>query len=547
MVSSLATERSRKITANIPTPRENESPTSYADRMGRWYAAWTPNERKKHFGQYLTPIEVAYFMAGLSRPTGECVRVLDPGAGAGVLSCALLEILSAETASRSVHLEAYEADVDLAKHLEACLFYAGSWLKDRGIGFSFKVCTDDFVLAHAEALWQEPRLFRTESQEKKFDLVISNPPYFKIPKSDARARAAASVVHGQPNIYMLFMATSAALLKQAGELVFITPRSYAAGPYFRRFREVFFSMMKPETIHLFGSRTEAFGKDEVLQENSILHARRLDNWSKASSAATVQVSHTTGVRDLATPTRRNVQLQEILDLQSKDKVLRIPIADRDDEIARVVNEWTGSLHAFGMEISTGPVVPFRAIAFIYPSGKLPTTHAPLLWMQNVTSMCVEWPRHTTRKEQYIIISDTSLPLLVPMKNYVLLRRFSAKEERRRLIAAPFLEKSIECAFVGIENHLNYVYRPKGLMSEKEVYGLAALLNSKVMDAYFRIFNGNTQVSATELRRMPLPPLESIREVGRRVMRSRNVIEEVDQIVSDTLGLPDLFSSVNPHV
>jgi hypothetical protein len=33
--------------------------------------------------------------------------------------------------------------------------------------------------------------------------------------------------------------------------------------------------------------------------------------------------------------------------------------------------------------------------------------------------------------------------------------------------------------------------------------------------YFRVVNGNTQVSATELRAMPLPPLKLIVEIGRR--------------------------------
>jgi adenine-specific DNA-methyltransferase len=59
-------------------------------------------------------------------------------------------------------------------------------------------------MAHAEALDDSPRLFPPEQSEKNsFDLVIANPPYFKIPKSDPRAQAAAAIVHGQPNIYAL--------------------------------------------------------------------------------------------------------------------------------------------------------------------------------------------------------------------------------------------------------------------------------------------------------------------------------------------------------
>ena len=74
------------------------------------------------------------------------------------------------------------------------------------------------------------------------------------------------VIHGQPNIYALFMAIAAHLLAKNGELIFITPRSYTAGPYFRLFREHFFSYVEPilsiysvqETKHL--KKTMCFKK-----------------------------------------------------------------------------------------------------------------------------------------------------------------------------------------------------------------------------------------------------------------------------------------------
>lgn len=474
-------------------------------------------------------------MAELFEPRSQDLRILDPGAGTGVLSCALLETLAAHSHNLSIELDVYESDPHLVEYLKDCLSYASHWLETRGISLIFNICTDDFVITHSEALKQEPKLF-SDQDGKGFDLIISNPPYFKIPKSDPRAKAADVVVHGQPNIYMLFMAVSASLLKQGGQMSFITPRSYAAGPYFRRFREFFFSMMQPKAIHLFGSRTQTFERDEVLQENAILYAERDDSWPRQSNHRLVQISQSAGLRDLFQASKRHVPLLDVLDLRTKDKMLKIPVAEREDEVARIVNSWEGSLHSYGLEISTGPVVPFRAVPLIHSSGEVPTTHAPLIWMQHVTQMRVQWPKDSLRKEQYIIVNDTSYPLLVPMKNYVLLRRFSAKEERRRLVAAPFLEKNTNSQFVGLENHLNYIYRPKGTLSEEEANGIAALLNSDILDSYFRIFNGNTQVSATELRRMPLPPLRLICEIGQQVMNSEDVQERIEEIVSKALEI-----------
>ena len=68
---------------------------------------------------------------------------------------------------------------------------------------------------------------------------------------------------------------------------------------------------------------------------------------------------------------------------------------------------------------------------------MPVSHAPLFWMNHVRTMKVSWPigRH---KPEYIKHEVASQPLLVPNRNYVLLRRFSAKEEARRLVAASLL-------------------------------------------------------------------------------------------------------------
>ena len=51
-----------------------------------------------------------------------------------------------------------------------------------------------------------------------------------------------------------------------------------------------------------------------------------------------------------------------------------------------------------------------------------------------------------------------------------------------------------------------------------------MLNSHLIDAWFRSTNGNTQVSATELRAMPLPPLEAIHAIGREAMHSKSLAE-----------------------
>ena len=324
------------------------------------------------------------------------------------------------------------------------------------------------------------------------------------------------------------MAIAAATLAPAGRLAFIVPRSFASGPYFKLFRERFFAEVRPDSLHVFRSRTDAFADDAVLQENVIFVATKAPLWARQAAASKLWfvVSASRGVSDLLTPEVFRLPMNEVLDLESKDKVLCMPSTQEEVLVFHRLKHWTGSLHRYGWDISTGPVVPFRATDVIV---NVPAADAiPLLWMQNVQAMQTTWPV-ATHKAQYMPDCPESAALVLANKSYVLMRRFSPKEQDRRLMVAPLLADDLPTARVGLENHLNYIHKPKGALSGDEVYGLAALLNSRLIDTWFRSMNGNTQVCATELRAMPLPPLGAIRAIG-RAARNTKSLAHIDAIV-----------------
>jgi adenine-specific DNA-methyltransferase len=362
------------------------------------------------------------------------------------------------------------------------------------VTFSYVLSTSDFILSNSDTLENQGGI------EESFDIAISNPPYFKLPKSDGRVKAANSVVHGQPNIYSIFLYTAAKLLDNESQLVFIVPRSFSSGYYFRQFREKFFSLVHLDAIHLFDSRTETFQRDQVLQENVIISARRM-NSNGIRPKVTVSGSH--GLRDLHQRQSREFYLDELLDTKSYQKILHLPSSDAEARVVRLFKSWKGSLNAYNIQISTGPVVSFRAKKFIHSHAKTGLALSPLYWLHNATKMKLTWPLNKAGKGEYIQVCDQSLSLLISNKNYIFLRRFSSKDDSSRLIATPYFSDSVEADLIGVENHLNYIYRPSGHLDRNEIFGLAALLNSALFDAYFRTFNGNIKVSATELREMPL--------------------------------------------
>lgn len=523
--------------STFPVALPEERPTAYADRVGEWYIASKPQEYRKKYGLYLTTVPVAEFMAKRITVSGTGIRILDPAAGAGILCCAAVEALAIrQPKPQSIELLAYEVDAGLIDPLKATLDYLVTWCRtEHGIRLKVRIKNVDFLVEQAEALWLVHGLIPYESDDQGFDIVISNPPYFKIAKSDPRAMAVSKVVHGQPNIYALFMAVSAALLRLGGDFIFITPRSFASGPYFRRFRAVLFDIIFPTKIHVFRSRREAFSRDDVLQENIIFAGVRRDHWDKNETQPVLNISSSCGVSDIQEPDHLTVPMRVSLDPGTADKVLRLPLSERDMQILALVDAWPNTLRSLGLNISTGPVIPFRATGLVDNEGGVPGTHVPLVWMNHVCAMRVKWPLNQ-QKPEYIKRKGAKA-LLVPNGNYVLMRRFSAKEEARRLIAAPYIAEGFPVPEIGIENHLNYIYRPGGKLSEEEAWGLAAFYNSSILDSYFRCMNGNTQVSATELRAMPLPEHNVIVALGSKVKHSENPIERLDEIITEMVSVP----------
>ncbi|HAJ78501.1 MAG TPA: methyltransferase [Fibrobacteres bacterium] len=454
-------------------------------------------------------------MAGfVSKPKSCRINILDPGIGSGVLSITLIEhIIENYHDVSSIHLVGYEIDSGLMAVSRKAFEYLIKWAHKKNVEFTYEIRFKDFVLDKAYILDDRPSLFcelHPEQKPELFDIIISNPPYFKISKDDPRALAASRIVYGQPNIYALFMAISSRMLSHGGDLIFITPRSYASGPYFRSFREFFFSEVIPVQFHLFNSRTEAFDRDAILQENIILHARRN---GKKNDTHKVKISVSNGSSDLKSSSIRELSLKRVIDSSSVNKIVFLPTTEADDRILSVVDSWLGSLHKFEMEISTGKVVPFRATEFLSSKGDINNGEAPLIWMNSIRDFDVVWPYEKRCKPQYIRITDETRPLLNTNGNYVLLRRFSAKEETKRMNSSPFLKDKLPCGYVAFENHVNYVHRPQGKISRTEAIGVSAIFNSIYLDTYFRVSNGNTQVSATEIRDMPLPDISHIRHIG----------------------------------
>ena len=464
----------------------------HADAVRRGVSGRIILKRKSELGQFMTPSTVARFMASLfPASTLRTCRLLDAGAGLGALSCAFLDRwISADGLDfQNVEIDAYEIDKTLRARLETTLAsYAGR------LPVTCRISAGDFIW---EAACQS-------LGPGRFTHAILNPPYKKINSASEHRLILRQAGIETVNLYSAFVALALALMKTNGQLVAIIPRSFCNGPYYRPFREFLLHRAALRHMHLFASRTKAFKDDDVLQENVIIRLER------GGIQGNVIVSNSTddSFADLAT---HEQPFDRIVFPDDSEKFIHVPtsLGHNAIELSEGVRF---SLRDIEIGVSTGPVVDFRLQEHILQTPARGTV--PLLYPGHFSGQNTQWPKDGMKRGNAIKLNTDTKKWLYPNGFYTVVRRFSSKEERRRIVASVVTPTSFpDAAMLGFENHLNVFHENKRGLPEKLARGLAAFLNTTAVDEHFRRFNGHTQVNATDLRLMRYPNRETLVALG----------------------------------
>lgn len=277
-----------------------------------------------------------------------------------------------------------------------------------------------------------------------FDLALRNPPYSKIPSQSPARRTLRRIGIETSNLSTGFLAVTARRLKRGGELIALTPRRFCNGTYFRAFRQGFLRQMRRRRLHSFPSRQEAFRDDDVLPETVLVRA------VKETARCRVAVTSSTGPQD-PDPTRRVVAYSRVVPPDDPQDFIRIPTDDLADQIAARMAACRTTLADLGLTVSTGRVVDFRIRKYLRDQPGEDTV--PLVWPPHVEGGSLAGPKKgSSRKPEAMVAHDRIADQLVPSAPYVLVRRFSAQEECRRIVAAVYDPKRLPCRGVGLENH-----------------------------------------------------------------------------------------------
>jgi len=448
-------------------------------------------KRKSELGQFMTPVTVARFMASLFAPsTMQTARLLDAGAGIGSLSWAFLNFFAAGGFDfQRVEVAAYEIDAHLREHLTRTLAeYQGQ------LDIDVSVLPGDFI---EEAV----KLIRERTQP--FTHAILNPPYKKINSASHHRLLLRQVGIETVNLYSAFVALTIELMQPGGQIVAIIPRSFCNGPYYRPFRDLVLAKTAIKHLHLFSARDRAFRDDDVLQENIIILLER------AAPQGDVTVS--TSTDDRFTDTETHIHpFNRIVFPDDPERFIHVQTSPEHNEIEHSP-AIRSSLTDIGLEVSTGPVVDFRLRAHIR---QMPESGSvPLLYPNHFSGLSIDWPKPGIKKPNAIMRNDETEKWLYPNGYYVVVRRFSSKEEKRRVMASFVYPDAFNSFMLGFENHLNVFHCGKQGVDENLARGLTVFLNCTAVDEQFRRFSGHTQVNATDLRRMKYPSRDMLTQLG----------------------------------
>ncbi|WP_221624827.1 Eco57I restriction-modification methylase domain-containing protein [Zymomonas mobilis] len=426
----------------------------------------------------------------------------------GALSCAFLDRWATGGFDfESVEVTAYEVDDVLRGYLEQHLTKY-SRVK------SHIIAGDYIKMATADGL-----------QNRGYTHTIINPPYKKINSRSAHRLALRSVGIETVNLYSAFVALVVGETVRGGQIVTIIPRSFCNGPYYRPFRNFILERTAIRHIHLFDARNKAFKDDEVLQENIIICLER----GGKPGPVTVTTSTDDTFSDLDTYKH---PFDQIIFPDDPEQFIHVPTTTKKS-IIELSPAICYSLADIGVKVSTGPVVDFRLKKHLRNMPEPGTV--PLIYPGHLKITGTVWPIPSLKKPNAIMRNDETERWLYPNGFYCVVRRFSTKEENRRVMAS-FIDPVAFGSYLalGFENHINLFHEDKHGLPEALARGLTVFLNTTAVDKYFRSFNGHTQVNANDLKRIKYPSRYTLIQLGEWAIKQKILTQDLIDSKLDTI-------------
>jgi hypothetical protein len=336
-----------------------------------------------------------------------------------------------------------------------------------------------------------------------FDLVLCNPPYRKMARTEAIGLKSgyAEIMKGQPNIYSLFINRSTKLLKTGGTAVLLTPMSYLSGEYFSKLR---YALLKEGTVRQIDLIHDKCGVFLGVEQDTIVTV-----WQKGET-----VDKKTSIYALSVIGGGESTYVGTTSFKESEKPWHIPRRPTDTDLLQLLEKCEFNLASYGYKPRTGAIVIHRDARGRYKDERgAESAHCPIpiIWQSDIRQDGTLVLGNNAKNDAcFIDMMTDDCPSIV--KGPVLaLQRVTSPDQKRRLICAP-VPDSLRNIYGGVvgENHVCLIERVS-LDSCISPKFLAAILRTEIIDRLFRCISGATNVSAYELSYLPLPNPNKVAE------------------------------------
>ncbi len=482
---------------------------------------------KSSLGQFFTASPICLYMVSLFNRIDNNVKLLDPGCGPGSLTASFVDEALKRKSVHTISIDAFDIEEKITPYINETLEICADKASKEGVKIEWQFSLEDFIVKYSE----NSGLL---SKNNNYTHVIMNPPYKKISSSSVHRKALRSAGIETVNLYTGFVALAISNLKGGGELVAIIPRSFCNGLYYREFREFLLKETAIQHIHIFDSRSNAFSQDDVLQENIIIHlvkgAEQSDVTITSSPVADFKLSEESGSITATDKTTRTVPFEAIVNVNDVQKFIHIAANKRDQRIINKLACFNTSLDELKVQVSTGPVVSFRLKDDLRKN--IETGSVPLIYPIHLNGT-IQWPKDSKKPNAIALSIQSEKWLWDNNGNFVIVKRFSSKEEKRRIVATLY-DGELPFNQIGFDNKLNVFHFNKQGIDKEVALGLFVYLNSTLLDKYYRLFGGHTQINATDLRTIHYPSIGSLKRLGRNLDDIELNQKKIDEILEQEI-------------
>ncbi|URZ04708.1 Eco57I restriction-modification methylase domain-containing protein [Clostridium felsineum] len=462
------------------------------------YLKLTNMDTRKKESQFFTSYEVAVKMSefiDLKRYKDTTdVKILEPSAGFGILIYAVLLILRKKTKIKKIYITLFEKDKIICKSLSKVMMQIKEYLNSYGYKLQYKIINEDFILFNKNA-WSNNNLKEIDG----YDLIISNPPYRKINKSEVESLMI-DIITDQPNLYHLFIAISLKLLRTNGEYIALTPRNYLVGKYTIRLRQWILENYSINNLHSFDSRNLF---KEVNQEVIIT---KFINKKQSK----VKVSYNSTSKFI-------ISISKLIFEKDKYMIL-IPTNKESLKIVNVFKKRGKRLCDLRISCVVGPIVQFRNLKYLSKI-RNDETDIPFLISSDLKDGYITF---NTREKKYKYVSNKIKSRLTESTNGVLLRKVTAKDDKEIIVGAVLNKDFFNTNFIGLDSNIIFFRGIERQMSMEECYGLYAFLVSDYFSEYYLLISGTHTINMFELDSMYFPKTKDLISIGSKIINQQKI-------------------------